>query len=355
MKKVKQTRFDHSEPAKTRLQSTAEIKELRVLFIRDVDFEKTAMMKNLMHAGLVLMIIGVGCGTTPETTNQTESNVVPTDVSSARAETLMGGFIDAFGSAWANGDAEGIAATYTEDGVRIIGAAQKAFNGREEIAASFGEVAEGGKLQNTHVDITTTDVRFVSEDLIIGCGHFKIMNASDEALIEGKWGNTYRVEGDELLMLMESAYRLGEAVDEAANAGTVQEMQADWDCADSKACAQVDANVAAFVSNLNANKRDEVSMLFRADGIRSVSGNSEIALDRAGVLKSLQGENGGTLSAQMKGFKDVGNNLVVAHGQWQVQGPNGDVAAFGQWGNLFETSDSGALLVMESAGRYLVD
>jgi hypothetical protein len=205
------------------------------------------------------------------------------------------------------------------------------------------------------VDITTTDVRFVSADLIIGCGYFKIMNASDEELIEGKWGNTYRVEGDELLMLMESAYRSGEAVDEVANAGSVQEMQADWDCADSKACAQVDANVAAFVSNFNANQRDEVSMLFRADGIRSVSGNPEIALDRAGVLKSLQGENEGALSAQMKGFKEVGNNLVVAHGQWQVQGPNGDVAAFGQWGNLFETSDSGALLVMESAGRHLVD
>jgi len=316
---------------------------------------KFITMKRLLWSVGVLSVLSLGCGTnaTQDAENQTEDST-PTQ-GNERAIALMNGFTMAFGTAWANGDPAGIAETFAADGVRIIGGAQEAFNGRAEIAASFGEVADGGKLQNTHVEIVTTDARFVSEDLVIGCGNFQIMSEADEVLIEGKWGNTYRVEDGELRMLMESAYRSASVVDEAANANSTQELQEAWDCGTSEACAQVDANIASFVSSFNANAAEDVTLLFREDGIRSVSALPEIAIGREAILNSLQGDSSGVLSAEMTGFMEVGNNLVIAHGQWNVSGPDGSVAAFGHWGNLFETSETGALLVMESAGRYLVD
>ena len=301
------------------------------------------------------MMFGLGCGTNTSQNEELQIEDSTPNMSNDRASELLNGFAVAFGSAWANGDPEAIAATFTEEGIRIIGGAQEAFTGREAIASSFGAVTDGGGLQNTHVEITTTDARFVSEDLVIGCGYFKILNETNEVLTEGKWGNTYRVEGDKLLMLMESSYRSATSVNEVANAKAIQEMQLDWDCGGSLACAHVDANVAAFVSNYNAHTLDELTLLFREDGIRSVSELSEIAVGRESVLKSLQSDGGGVLAADMKGFRNVGNNFAVAHGQWRTLALDGSVTAFGQWGNIFETSEKEALLVMESAGRFLVD
>jgi uncharacterized protein (TIGR02246 family) len=313
-------------------------------------------MKNYFWGvGLVALLAFSGCGSDSVNPPGSPSASATLDLSAESARVLMDGFSNSFSAAWSDGSPEGVADMFTDDGVRIVGNAQVSFNGKDEIAASFAEIATGGALQQTHVDITTTDARFVAEDLVIGCGTWRIMNTSDEVVMDGKWGNTYRLANGELRMLMESAYQSATDVDEEANVAVVQEMQADWDCGDSETCAQVEANVAAFVSNFNTNNLENISMLFRADGIRTVSALPEIALDRAGVLKSLQGEEGGALSAELKGFKDLGNNLVLAHGQWNTDDSEGEVVAFGQWGNLFETSESGALLVMESAGRFLID
>lgn len=312
-------------------------------------------MQRILLSTLACTMLCLGCGTNAPQNKEQQTEDHTSDMSNERASELLSGFITAFGGAWENGDPEGIAATFTEDGIRVIGGAQEVFNGRASIAASFGGVQDGEPLQNTRVEIVTTDARFVSEDLVIGCGYFKILNETNEILSEGKWGNTYRLEGDELLMLMESAYRSSDAVDEVANANAVQKLQPNWDCGGSLACAQVAANVAAFVSSFNAESPNELSMLFREDGIRSVSELSKIALGRESILETFQSAGGGVLSADMKGFRDVGNNLAVAHGQWKISDGKGGVAAFGQWGNIFETSETNARLVMESAGRFLVD
>jgi hypothetical protein len=47
--------------------------------------------------------------------------------------------------------------------------------------------------------------------------------------------------------------------------------------------------------------------------------------------------------------------LNCEHGQWNVSDPEGDVYAFGQWGNIFEISDDKAKLIMESSGVYFVE
>ncbi len=61
---------------------------------------------------------------------KTKQKTQPQPKAMKGAIALMNGFTMAFGTAWANGDPAGIAETFAADGVRIIGGAQEAFNGR---------------------------------------------------------------------------------------------------------------------------------------------------------------------------------------------------------------------------------
>ena len=52
------------------------------------------------------------------------------------------------------------------------------------------------------------------------------------------------------------------------------------------------------------------------------------------------------------GYRDLGNSIVIAHGQWNESDPSGALLAFGQWGNIFKIEDGQAKLLMESAGVF---
>jgi hypothetical protein len=52
------------------------------------------------------------------------------------------------------------------------------------------------------------------------------------------------------------------------------------------------------------------------------------------------------------GYRELGNEIVNAYGQWYGSDAEGNVTSFGQWGNLFKIEGDQAKFIMETAGAF---
>ena len=112
-----------------------------------------------------------------------------------------------FKSAWDSGKIEALAATFTEDGIRVLAGFQEAIVGRAAIYESFDlSHAEGSSFKGSHIELTVVNIQFISDDIMIGSGSFHIFNAANESLEQGNWGNVYKVIDHKARLLMESAF-----------------------------------------------------------------------------------------------------------------------------------------------------
>jgi len=90
-------------------------------------------------------------------------------------------------------------------------------------------------------------------------------------------------------------------------------------------------------------------MLFVKDAVQSVNSKEGIILGREQIKATENFSDGGTLNANILGYRYLGKDLAIAYGNWTAMGED-NLTVNGQWGNLFKIIGKDALLIMESAG-----
>jgi len=157
-------------------------------------------MKKLISTSLLLTFLFlIGCKDT------TTKEVVTT----LDAKTLMSGSTQSFIGLWDLGDAPGVSGEFKDDAVRVISNSLAPIVGSEAIKNSFVETfAEGSNFKNSHITVGTIETRLLSDEILIGAGTFKILDANNETLESGKWGNVYRYKDGKVKFLLESAHRI---------------------------------------------------------------------------------------------------------------------------------------------------
>ena len=229
---------------------------------------------------------------------------------------------------WDAGAVDELTNEFTDDAIRVIGISQSPHIGKQEIKLSFqNELGEGNDLEGSHIEVTTDVVRKVSPNVLIGAGTWNILNSNNISLDNGKWGNIYEIKDGKIKFLMESAYS-------------------------SKVVEKIQESIVRYVAYYNAKDFDALSNEFTIDGIRTVSSSDSVAIGSAAIKSSLKNETLNQLEATIVGYRDLGNSIVIAHGQWNEKDPSGALLAFGQWGNIFKIEDGQAKLLMESAGVF---
>ena len=262
------------------------------------------------------------------------------------AETLMAESMQRFSSAWNQGNAEEISKEFTADAIRIVSNPLSPIVGQESILKSFDAVfSEGSELENSHIEITVTKTRSVSEDIYLGAGSFAILSPENEILEQGKWGNVFKYDNGQIKFLMESAHRQPKEV-KGSEIETVLENSI---ASDEPHFDKIELSVKNYIENSNSKNSEGISMLFTEEGIQSVDGKDGIIMGRQQIKDTEIYADGNKLNANVMGYRYLGNNIAIAYGNWSsTSDDNANVT--GQWGNLFKIEGDEALLIMESAG-----
>ena len=262
------------------------------------------------------------------------------------AETLMAESMQRFSSAWNQGNAEEISKEFTADAIRIVSNPLSPIVGQESILKSFDAVfSEGSELENSHIEITVTETRSVSEDIYLGAGSFAILSPENEILEQGKWGNVFKYDNGQIKFLMESAHRQPKE----ANGSETETVLENSIASDEPHFDKIKLSVKNYIENSNSKNSEGISMLFTEEGIQSVDGKEGIIMGRQQIKDTEIYADGNELNANVMGYRYLGNNIAIAYGNWSsTSDDNANVT--GQWGNLFKIEGDEALLIMESAG-----
>lgn len=283
------------------------------------------------------MLFILGCSQTKEKTKT---------ITKPDAKTLMEESIQRFTTAWNQGSASEIAKEFTADAIRVISNPSSPVIGQESIIKGFeATFAEESELNGSHIEVTITEARSVSEDIYLGAGSFKISNQENEVLEEGKWGNVYKYSNGEIKFLMESAHR--KAIESApSQEGIILEESI---TSEDTHYQKIEESVSSYIRNFNNKDQEGVSMLFTEDGIQNVNSKEGIVLGRQQIKETETFADEGELNATILGYQYLGDDIAIAYGKWVAKSEDG-TSVFGQWGNLFKIEGEKALLIMESAG-----
>ena len=262
------------------------------------------------------------------------------------AETLMAESMQRFSSAWNQGNAEEISKEFTADAIRIVSNPLSPIVGQESILKSFNAVfSEGSELENSHIEITVTETRSVSEDIYLGAGSFAILSPENEILEQGKWGNVFKYDNGQIKFLMESAHRQPKE----ANGSETETVLENSIASDEPHFDKIVLSVKNYIENSNSKNSEGISMLFTEEGIQSVDGKDGIIMGRQQIKDTEIYADGNELNANVMGYRYLGNNIAIAYGNWSSTSDD-NAKVTGQWGNLFKIEGDEALLIMESAG-----
>ena len=270
-----------------------------------------------------------------------------------KAVALAKDFSKKFETNYNEGNSEGVALLFTNNAIRVIGTSQKAIVGFESIKNSFeSEIGNNGILEGATIAITTITARFLTDEFLIGCGTWAIMNKDNQSVISGKWGNTFKLINGELRIFMESAYpNTLDGMDSVSRLIPIEAHHV-FALTTKKNYRKIEASINDFTNLFNTKEFNALSKEFTEDGIRSVSGIKDIIKGRKAIAGSFINETEGILNASVSGFKNVGNSFIVAYGQWNLTDIDGNLIEYGQWGNVLEVIDGRAIIVMESAGTF---
>jgi hypothetical protein len=98
----------------------------------------------------------------------------------------------------------------------------------------------------------------------------------------------------------------------------------------------------------NDKNYDGLAAAFVADGVRAIG--NKVSIGSQEIRASVVGQYVNKLTAIIVGYRELGNSIVIAHGQWYESDAEGNVTSFGQWGNTFKIEGDEAKFVMENAG-----
>lgn len=262
------------------------------------------------------------------------------------AETLMEESMQRFKNAWNEGNAVEISKEFTADAIRIISNPMSPIEGQESILKAFDVTfSEGSELENSHIEVTVTEARSVSEDIYLGAGSFAILNQENEILEKGKWGNVFKFDNGQIKFLMESAHREPKTIENSETETTLENSIT----SEEPHFDKIVLSIENYISNYNSNNSEGISMLFTEDGIQNVNSKEGIVMGRQQIKQTENYSDGGELNANILGYRYLENDLAIAYGKWTAKGKDNSVNT-GQWGNLFKIEGDKALLLMESAG-----
>ncbi len=266
----------------------------------------------------------------------------------ADADTLMDESMQRFAGFWNSGDSEGISNEFTSDAVRILTDPSDAIEGNEAIKISFlNAFSEESLFKNSHIEIDVIETRFVSEDILIGSGLFKILSDSNEILESGKWGNVFKYADGKIKFLLESAYR---NVETKSDLSDLVVMKESLESSDEAHFNEVKNFIDDFVTDFTNGEREKLSLSFIENGIRTVSGTQGVLVGIDNISSSFDIVEGEKLNANILGYKYLNNSLAIGYGQWERSDKENNVLTSGNWGNIFLIQDESVKFVMESAG-----
>ena len=301
-------------------------------------------MKNFLSTSFVLSLLFIaGCK------NNTTQELVQEAVSPPNAKELMSRSAERLIGLWASGDANMVAREFTDDAIRVISNPNGAIVGGEAILESFKQTfSEDSDFNNSKIEVGIVETRFVSDDIMIGAGTFKISDTDSVVIESGKWGNVYRYADGDIKFLLESAH----ATHDLAKITTkVMPSLESSIVSEQLHFEKVQASVANYIKHANAGDAAALAMLFTQDGIQNVASKDGIVMGREQIKATTTFSEGQVLNANLLGYMDLGNSLAIAWGNWMQVDSASNTSIRGQWGNLFEIKGDTAYVLMESAGR----
>ena len=301
-------------------------------------------MKNFLSTSFALSLLFIaGCK------NNTTQELVQEAVSPPNAKELMSKSAERLIGLWASGDANMVAGEFTDDAIRVISNPNGAIVGGEAILESFKQTfSEDSDFNNSKIEVGIVETRFVSDDIMIGAGTFKISDTDSVVIESGKWGNVYRYADGDIKFLLESAH----ATHDLAKITTkVMPSLESSIVSEQLHFEKVQASVANYIKHANAGDAAALAMLFTQDGIQNVASKDGIVMGREQIKATTTFSEGQVLNANLLGYMDLGNSLAIAWGNWMQVDSASNTSIRGQWGNLFEIKGDTAYVLMESAGR----
>ena len=272
------------------------------------------------------------------------------DQSDTRALTLVNNFTESFSANWASKNTEAIGNWYAEDAVRIVSSRQTPVYGKEAIIAQF-EGDFDGAFETTKIELVPSLAKFLSPDLVLATGTFSVTDAEGKTINQGYWGNAYKLQGSSLTLLMESA---GRSAPNGMRRASLETPEMPDRMYEGPGASLVKGGVDAYVLNTNTANPNGVADLFTQNGIQAVSNNDRILFGRDSILETLK-QNPATeikLDAWPYGYREIGNSIAIGWGGYRQTDPSGAVVEFGQWGNIWEVTETGLKIVIERASAF---
>ena len=301
-------------------------------------------MKKFLSTSLALSLLFItGCK------NNNTQEVKQELVTPPSAKALMMASKDRFVAYWATGDATAVSGEFTDDAIRVISNPNGAIVGGQAILESFTQTfSEESEFKNSKIEVAILEARFVSEDIMIGAGTFKISDNESSVVESGKWGNVYRYTDGDIKFLLESAHAThDQAQTTSIEVGTLESSIV----SEQLHFEKVQASVANYIKHANAGDAAALAMLFTQNGIQNVASKDGIVMGREQIKATTTFSEDQVLNANLLGYMDLGNSLAIAWGNWMQVDSASNTSLRGQWGNLFEIKGDTAYVLMESAGR----
>ncbi len=272
------------------------------------------------------------------------------DQSNSRALTLVDNYSESFSANWASKNAEAMGNLYAEDAVRIVSTRQTPEYGREAITAQFEEDF-GGNFDTTEIQATTSKAKFLSSEIVVATGTYSVTDNAGRVINQGLWGNAFKLEGDTLTMLMESA---GDSTPDGMRQASLSTPEVTDQPYEGPGANLVNDGVSAYVLNTNTGNFSGVADLFMPEGIRAVSNNNRIIFGRDDILEAINQNAvaGIELDAWSYGYRDLGNSIAIGWGGYRQLDDSGALIGYGLWGNIWEITTDGLKLVIERAGAF---
>lgn len=267
-------------------------------------------------------------------------------VSKPDAETLMQESMQRFSSAWNQGDVTKIADEFTNDAIRIVSNPSSPIMGQEAIKEVFKETfSDENEFKDSHIEVKVIETRSVSDEIYLGAGYFKILNQQNEIIEQGKWGNVFELNDGKIKFLMESAHRSPKELNSTETVSTLGNSIS----SEEPHFEKIKESVGNYINYHNSKNSEGLASLFTTNGIQNVNSKEGIVIGQQKIKETESYTDGDVLNANVLGYKYLGNNIAIAHGNWSTTS-NDNSTVKGQWGNLFKIEGDKALLIMESAG-----
>lgn len=296
-------------------------------------------MKNTLNLGLLFaFVVFIGC----------KKKEIQPDMKKVDALTLMNESTEKFKKHWRLGDANAISNEFLEDAIRVISNPESPLEGNKKINDSFTSTfAEGSEFKDSKINVTISETRLVSKDILMGAGNFEIVDKSNNIIESGKWGNVYKLSDSKIKFLLESAHRTiapsdVEMKEPIALAQSILSEEIHFE--------KIKASVDNYIKFQNEKNAEKISMLFTQNGIQSVSSKEGVVVGRKKIVSTEIFTDGQVLNANILGYRYIGDSLAIAYGKWNQTDEKSNTMVTGQWGNLFKIDGDVAYLLMESAG-----